>query len=85
MRRLSGLCIGMVAAVLLLTACDNSPKKAETTQRAMVMEGKTMGTFWRVSLAGVAPERESALREKIQAQLDADDWLLSTWKKIPRS
>ncbi|WP_313478022.1 FAD:protein FMN transferase ApbE [Atlantibacter hermannii] len=81
MRRLSGLCIGMVAAVLLLTACDNPPKKTETTQRAMVMEGKTMGTFWRVSLAGVAPERESALREKIQAQLDADDWLLSTWKK----
>ncbi|MDA3132836.1 FAD:protein FMN transferase ApbE [Atlantibacter subterranea] len=80
MRRLSGLCIGVVAAVLLLSGCDNSQQSAKPAQRAVVLEGKTMGTFWRVSLAGVEPSREAALREKIQAQLDGDDRLLSTWK-----
>lgn len=80
MRRLPGLCIGMLTAILLLSACDKPQKPTETAQRAMVLEGKTMGTFWRVSLAGVTPDREAALREKIQAQLDADDQALSTWK-----
>ncbi|XUK74511.1 FAD:protein FMN transferase ApbE [Erwinia rhapontici] len=46
----------------------------------MVLEGKTMGTFWRVSLAGVAPERRDALQKAIQQQLDNDDHELSTWK-----
>lgn len=46
----------------------------------MVLEGRTMGTFWRVSLAGVAPERRNALQKAIQQQLDNDDHELSTWK-----
>jgi thiamine biosynthesis lipoprotein len=45
-----------------------------------VLEGKTMGTFWRVSVIGVDEAKAEALRGKIQAQLDADDRLLSTWK-----
>lgn len=80
MKRLTGLCSTMVVIVSLLTGCDNPQQPAESTQRATVLEGKTMGTFWRVSLAGIDPGREAALREKIQAQLDADDQLLSTWK-----
>jgi thiamine biosynthesis lipoprotein len=39
-----------------------------------------MGTFWRVSVIGVDEAKAEALRQKVQAQLDADDRLLSTWK-----
>ncbi len=39
-----------------------------------------MGTFWRVSVIGVDEAKAQALRAKVQAQLDADDRLLSTWK-----
>ena len=64
-------------SILILTAagCDQS---APTT--AMVLEGKTMGTVWRVSLAGVESKRKAALQQRIQQQLDADDAELSTWK-----
>ncbi|MBV4411951.1 FAD:protein FMN transferase ApbE [Enterobacteriaceae bacterium YMB-R22] len=69
---------GLLAAVLLLSACDSAAPQA--TKQALVLEGKTMGTYWRVSVAGVDSARAPALRKKIQAQLDADDRLLSTWK-----
>lgn len=65
------------AALLLLAGCDSSPTKDET---GLVLEGKTMGTFWRVSLAGVDSARRNDLRTKIQTLLDGDDRLLSTWK-----
>lgn len=61
--------------VLMLAACD---KPAATT--ALVLEGKTMGTVWRVSLAGVESERKAELQQRIQQRLDADDAELSTWK-----
>ncbi|WP_312215689.1 FAD:protein FMN transferase ApbE [Pantoea vagans] len=61
--------------VLMLEACD---KPAATT--ALVLEGKTMGTVWRVSLAGVESERKAELQQRIQQRLDADDAELSTWK-----
>lgn len=47
-------------------------------------DGKTMGTFWRVSVIGVDEAKAEALRAKVQAQLDADDRLLSTWKTTRR-
>ncbi|WP_204312120.1 FAD:protein FMN transferase, partial [Escherichia coli] len=40
----------------------------------------TMGTYWRVSVVGLDPAKAEDLRHKVQAQLDGDDWLLSTWK-----
>lgn len=43
-----------------------------------------MGTFWRASIPGIDAKRSVELKEKIQTQLDADDQLLSTYKKIPR-
>ncbi|AVV38522.1 FAD:protein FMN transferase ApbE [Pantoea vagans] len=61
--------------VLMLAACD---KPAATT--ALVLEGKTMGTVWRVSLAGIESERKAELQQRIQQRLDADDAELSTWK-----
>lgn len=59
-----------------LSGCDR-----QETRSALVLEGKTMGTVWRVSLAGVEPARKAALQQAIQQQLDQDDQTLSTWKK----
>lgn len=39
-----------------------------------------MGTVWRVTVAGVDKQRSTALRHKIEQQLDFDDKQLSTWK-----
>ncbi|ORM57286.1 FAD:protein FMN transferase ApbE [Pantoea rodasii] len=68
------LLIGLLA--FGLSGCDQP-----TPQSALVLEGKTMGTVWRVSLAGVDPQRKAALQQSIQQQLDQDDHELSTWKK----
>lgn len=65
----------VAAALLLLAGCDRSEQAQPT-----VLEGKTMGTFWRVSLVEIDAQRAQALQQKIQAQLDADDRLMSTWK-----
>ncbi len=64
-------------ALLVLAGCDSQTAQEST---GLVLEGKTMGTFWRVSLAGVDTARQDELRTKIQAQLDGDDRLLSTYK-----
>lgn len=66
---------GVVAALLLLSGCDTGSKAQPT-----VLEGKTMGTFWRVSVVDINPQQAQSLRQKIQTQLDADDHLMSTWK-----
>ncbi|MFE4112222.1 FAD:protein FMN transferase ApbE [Kosakonia sp. YIM B13611] len=66
---------GVVAALLLLTGCDTGSKAQPT-----VLEGKTMGTFWRVSVVDINPQQAQNLQQKIQTQLDADDHLMSTWK-----
>lgn len=71
-------CLLGFMVVYLLASCDNPEPSAGS--EAMVLEGKTMGTFWRVSLAGVAPERRESLQKAIQQQLDNDDRELSTWK-----
>lgn len=65
----------LIAAACALSACDRPP-----APQAMVLEGKTMGTVWRVTLAGVDAARRDALQQAIQQQLDADDGTLSTWK-----
>ncbi|RAX29217.1 UNVERIFIED_CONTAM: FAD:protein FMN transferase ApbE, partial [Escherichia coli] len=64
-----------------LSGCDSATTPATPTATATVLDGKTMGTFWRVSGIGVDDEAKAqALRAKVHAQLDADDRLLSTWK-----
>ena len=45
------------------------------------MKAKPWGTFWRASIPGIDAKRSAELKEKIQTQLDADDQLLSTYKK----
>ena len=61
----------VAASLLLLAGCDRSEQAQPT-----VLEGKTMGTFWRVSLVDIDAQRAQALQQKIQAQLDADDRLM---------
>ncbi len=58
-----------------LSGCEKN-----SSQPALVLEGKTMGTVWRVSVAGVDPQHKAALQQLIQQQLDRDDGELSTWK-----
>ncbi|MEZ3499234.1 FAD:protein FMN transferase ApbE [Pantoea sp. KPR_PJ] len=65
----------LIAAAWGLSGCDNS-----VPRQSMVLEGKTMGTVWRVTLADVDATRKAALQQAIQQQLDADDQTLSTWK-----
>ncbi|MBP2167588.1 thiamine biosynthesis lipoprotein [Erwinia toletana] len=64
-------------ACLTVASCDRPQALAASP---LVLEGKTMGTFWRVSLAGVDSTRGAALQQTIQQQLDEDDHQLSTWK-----
>ncbi|SFN31507.1 thiamine biosynthesis lipoprotein [Izhakiella capsodis] len=61
-----------------LFGCDDSHQPQQKT--GLVLQGKTMGTVWRVSLSDVDNQRKAALRQMIQRQLDADDQVLSTWK-----
>ncbi len=68
-----GLCV-------LLTGCDSATSPATPKSAATVLDGKTMGTYWRVSVVGLDPAKAEDLRHKVQAQLDGDDLLLSTWK-----
>ena len=71
-----------LAAALFFVGCDQKPQPAKThATEVTVLEGKTMGTFWRASIPGIDAKRSAELKEKIQTQLDADDQLLSTYKK----
>lgn len=70
---LFGICV-------LLSGCDSATTPESPKSAATVLDGKTMGTFWRVSVINVDEAKAQELRQKVQAQLDADDRLLSTWK-----
>lgn len=65
----------VIAILMLLAACEQK----ESTS-SLVLEGKTMGTYWRVSLAGIKHVDATELNQAIQQQLDEDDHQLSTWK-----
>lgn len=70
----------LLGACVLFSGCDSATTPATPASTATVLDGKTMGTFWRVSVIGVDEAKAQALRAKVQAQLDANDRLLSTWK-----
>lgn len=72
--------MALLSVVILLTGCDNASAPATPKAAVTVLEGKTMGTFWRVNVVGVDKSRAEELRTKVQTQLDGDDRLLSTWK-----
>lgn len=70
----------LLGIVILLAGCDNTSTPATPKAQVTVLDGKTMGTFWRVSVVGVDQNRAEDLRQKVQTLLDGDDQLLSTWK-----
>ncbi|MFP2240352.1 FAD:protein FMN transferase ApbE [Pseudescherichia vulneris] len=71
----------LMAVALVISGCDNgTPTPTAQKASVTVLEGKTMGTFWRVSVINLDNDKASALRQKVQSQLDGDDQLLSTWK-----
>lgn len=70
----------LLGSFTLLTACNDAPTTPNAASHPLVIEGKTMGTFYRVSLAGVDPQEEASLREAITAQLAKDDGEISTYK-----
>ncbi|HCI6694321.1 TPA: FAD:protein FMN transferase ApbE [Klebsiella quasipneumoniae subsp. quasipneumoniae] len=70
----------LLGVCALFSGCDSATSPTTSASTATVLDGKTMGTFWRVSVIGVDEAKAQALRAKVQAQLDADDRLLSTWK-----
>ena len=69
---------GVIAGASLLSSCDNV---TNSSKDALVIDGKTMGTFYRVSLQGVDKSREPELRKQIEAQLAEDDHEMSTYKE----
>ncbi|WP_373240174.1 FAD:protein FMN transferase ApbE [Kluyvera ascorbata] len=70
----------LLGIVILLAGCDNTNTPATPKAQVTVLDGKTMGTFWRVSVVGIDQNRAEELRQKVQTLLDGDDQLLSTWK-----
>lgn len=67
----------LLCLFLILLGCD---QKKILEPSGFVMEGKTMGTSWKVSLTSDAKGDPSDLQEEIQQLLDQDDRELSTWK-----
>lgn len=65
----------IILIVQVLSSCNHYQ-----AFEGMVLEGKTMGTFWRVSLAGVDAQRKTKLHQALQQQLNCDENELSTWK-----
>ena len=55
----------LLGACVLLSGCDSAITPATPASTATVLDGKTMGTFWRVSVIGVD-------EAKAQAANDAD-------------
>ncbi len=45
--------VALLAATLFFVGCDQKPQPAKTHAiEVTVLEGKTMGTFWRASIPG---------------------------------
>jgi thiamine biosynthesis lipoprotein len=62
------------ACVLLLSACGAA------APQVTLLSGQTMGSAWTVKLAGALPHDAAALRTGVQAQFDAVDAALSTYR-----
>lgn len=59
----------LIAVTIFFVGCDEAPKPAQTAQSATVLEGKTMGTFWRVSAVGVDAKRARSCRRRSRLSL----------------
>lgn len=64
-----------VAALMLLTACDNA-----ATRPQMDIAGKTMGTFYSVKISGEVTENRQQLQQEIDALLEQANDDISTYR-----
>ncbi|MFP1559257.1 hypothetical protein ACLB1T_33100 [Escherichia coli] len=72
---------GRPGALSLIWRLKNHNPPKPTLHPVTVLEGKTMGTFWRASIPGIDANAVPNLKKRFRPQLDADDQLLSTYKK----
>ncbi|WP_413738564.1 FAD:protein FMN transferase ApbE [Sodalis sp. RH21] len=68
----------LLGGALLLAGCDKP--QAENSGSAWSAEGKTMGTFYRVTLASPPAEAVAGLQEQIGQLLEQDNHELSTYQ-----
>ncbi len=76
--------VHMIRVPLFLTVVSLFLLAWGTPEKPLILQGKTMGTYWQVSIA--EPDKtvdEKALQEKIEAQLQAVNQSMSTY--IPDS
>lgn len=66
-----------VAASLALAACAGQPRQAAAE---VLISGQTMGSAWTVKLTGALPASAEELRAGAQAQFDAVNFALSTYR-----
>ncbi len=77
--------VALLAAALFFVGCDQKPQPAKThATEVTVLEGKTMGTFWRASIPGIDAKRSAELKEKIQTHWTPTISCFRPIKKIPR-
>jgi len=67
-------CSVLLAALLLLTACD------DTADRLSQLSGATMGTTWSVKFTGTPDDGVPALKSAIQSSLDRINEEMSTYQ-----
>src|SRR5476649_221205 len=67
-----------LSGALVLTGCDQPA--VQPAAPAWTAEGKTMGTFYRVTLANAPPEALVGLKEQISQLLEQDNHELSTYQ-----
>ncbi|WP_187308568.1 FAD:protein FMN transferase [Buchnera aphidicola] len=69
--------IGIFLCFLTLFFIIKNKKKTQTIQ----LQGKTMGTYWQVKIPNTKIKNIKYIKKLIQKNLDADEQLLSPWKK----
>ena len=70
----------IISAVMMLAGCDK-PTAPSASGQAWVVEGKTMGTFYRVTLASPPADALVGLKEQINQSLNQDNHELSTYQE----
>ncbi len=56
--------VALLAAALFFVGCDQKPQPAKThATEVTVLEGKTMGTFWRASIPALTPNAAPNLKK----------------------
>lgn len=77
--------VALLAAALFFVGCDQKPQPAKThATEVTVLEGKTMGTFWRASIPGIDAKRSAELKERFRPNWTLTISCFRPIKKIPR-